>query len=351
MSKPVSPVLLGLSGPTLSADETAFIKALNPMGFLLFARNIQTPEQTRALCKKLQSFSPFESPFIAVDQEGGRVQRLQFGGNLPPAKAYGDWYQSNPGQALEACRLGHLLLAAQLRDVGATWVLSPVLDVAHPNTHAIIGDRAFSDNPATVAALGQAALEGLRAGGCFACLKHAPGHGRATTDSHAELPIVTATRAQLAEDSLPFQKLAPQADFIMTAHIRYPAFDSQNAATNSPALLNSMRQRWNFNGLILADDLGMKALRGTYAQRAQNALKAGCDIVICSFSKLKAGMAGTIYNAQDANQLADAVLPSLNPVAHSYLQNMAPLLAPSPQTVAEAQARFNDLVKSQPLTN
>jgi hypothetical protein len=193
-----------------------------------------------------------------------------------------------------------------LRDVGANWVLSPVLDVAHPNTHAIIGDRAFSDNPATVAALGAAALEGLRAGGCFACLKHAPGHGRATTDSHAELPIVIATRAELAEDSLPFQKLAPPADFIMTAHIRYPAFDTHNAATNSPALLNSMRQ-------------------------------------LCSLSKIKAGMAGTVYNAQDANQLADAVLPPLNLTAHAYLQNMAPLPAPSPQTVAEAQARFKEI--------
>ncbi|HEX2858697.1 MAG TPA: beta-N-acetylhexosaminidase [Alphaproteobacteria bacterium] len=339
----ISPVLLGLSGPALTAPEIALIKKINPMGFLLFARNIETPEQTQKLCAQLAELSPLTPPLIAVDQEGGRVQRVHFEGRLPPAKAFGDWYETNPETAREACRLNHILLAAELTAVGAHWALTPVLDVAHAATHAIIGDRAFSSNPATVAALAQAALQGLREGGCFACLKHAPGHGRAAADSHVELPTVNASQADIEADAQPFKQLAPHAPFIMTAHIRYPALDPANCATNSKTILSHMRKNWQFDGLILADDLGMQALQGSYAQRAQNALAAGCDVVICSFSQLKAGMAGTVYNRADADALAAANLPPLNPRALQFLQNLPVPTPAGPQTIAEARAKLKAL--------
>ncbi len=346
--QPVRPLLMGVEGTRLTAAEKDFFRKAPPVGFLLFARNIETPEQVRALCAEMAEYSAFEHPLIAVDQEGGRVQRITFGGRLPPVRAFGEWHATEPAQAEEACELAGFLLAAQLRDVGANWLLGPMLDVATPATHAIIGNRAFAEDAATVITLAQAYAKGVEKGGCLRCLKHAPGHGRATADSHLELPVVAASTEELQTDFAPFAAMAPTEDFIMTAHIRYPALDDL-PATYSPRILGLMRHCWHFGGLILADDVGMKALPGSYAQRIKTSLEAGCDVAITALSVLKHGMAGTTFDAENFSALQSASLPFLGSESRAYLAALQQPAAPTAQQVATAQARFAQLWADSPV--
>lgn len=340
---PIAPLLLGVEGYALTAREREFIKARRPFGFLLFARNVDTPEQTRALCAELAEISAFPTPFIGVDQEGGRVQRVKFGGKLPPARAFGEWYAKDPKAALEAVRLDALLLAAQLRDVGATWMLGPVLDLGRPETHKIIGDRTFADDPQTVVTLAQAYAQGIGEGGCWDCLKHAPGHGRAVVDSHFELPVVEASREELAQDFYPFQNMSDKADFLMTAHIRYLAIDKVLPATYSPELIGMMRNDWGFNGVLLADDVGMKALGDDYVTRVTKSLAAGCDVAITALSVLRHGMAGTVFDEENFEKLCAADLPALNPRALAHLAGLTLPKAPDASTVERARSRLVEL--------
>jgi beta-N-acetylhexosaminidase len=345
MAERVAPLMLGLRGATLAADEIAFIEDVRPAAFILFARNIKTPEQVRDLTAALAELSPLETPLIAVDQEGGRVQRVTWGGRLPPMQIFGKWHDENPVAAREAVRLAAFLLAAQLRDVGATWALAPCLDIAHPLTHKIIGDRAFHADPQVVTALGRAHLEGTEQGGCFPCLKHAPGHGRAVADSHVELPTVTATADELAEDFAPFQALAAESPFIMTAHIHYAKLmNAKGPATFSREMLGMMRDEWGFGGLILADDLGMEALSGTYRERAVKALSAGCDLLITSFSRIRQGMAGTVFDEESYAAMRDGgALPPLGEGALAKLGRLRLGRAPDAEDVADARTAFHKL--------
>lgn len=322
MAMHVRPLLHGLSGHQLTADEKAFLRDAPPMGFLLFARNIESVEQTRALCEELREFCPFGMPLIGVDQEGGRVQRVKFGGKLPPAKVYGEWFDVNETAALEAVRLNALLLAAQLRDVGATWLLGPLVDVTNDATHEIIGNRSFSENPDTVTILAKAYAEGAREGGCLTCIKHAPGHGRAVVDSHFELPVVEAGLEELKQDFAPFKAMAPHEDFLMTAHIRFTALDGAVPATYSSKILSMMRKEWGFGGVILADDVGMKALQGDYVERIRKSLDAGCDVAITALSVLKHGMAGTFFDKENFGALCKAELSALNDKSLQYLNKL-----------------------------
>ena len=346
--KPVRPLLLGVEGTRLTAAEKAFLTEAPPVGFLLFARNIVSVAQVQDLCAEMAEYSPFHSPLIAVDQEGGRVQRITFGGRLPPVRAFGEWFATDPTTAQQACELASYLLAAQLRHVGATWLLGPLLDVATPATHAIIGDRAFAEDAATVTALAQAYAKGVARGGCLRCLKHAPGHGRATADSHLELPVVTATQAELQTDFAPFAAMAPQEDFLMTAHIRYTALDAA-PATYSPKILNMMRDAWHFGGLILADDVGMKALPGNYAERIVTSLEAGCDVAIAALSVLKHGMAGTTFDAENFSALCKASVPMLDAESQAFLAALQVPAAPNDDDVATARARFAQLWADSPV--
>jgi beta-N-acetylhexosaminidase len=340
--------MLGLRGPKLHDDERAFIQTHRPFSFILFARSIESPAQVQALTAELAKLSATPAPLIAVDQEGGRVQRLTFEGKLPPVQVYGQWYDMEPTTALEMAELHGTLLAAQLRNVGATWVLGPCLDLALPETHAIIGNRAFHHAPNVITELGRAFLQGVRAGGCFHCIKHAPGHGRTSADTHVEMPTVNAATATLASDMAPFAALAPIADFIMTAHIKFPALDEQNAATFSPKILTMMKQAWGHKGMVLADDLGMHALSGPYPKRATDALAAGCDGVIAALSIIKHGMAGTYFDEENFTALAHAKLPPLNPHASAYTQGLQLPPALSQTQYAEKVARFRALWASRP---
>lgn len=338
----IAPIMLGLRGPVLGDDERAFIKRVRPAAFILFARNIESPEQVRALCDDLAGASPWGFPLIAVDQEGGRVQRLTFGGRLPPMKLFGDWYAEDRDSALEGMRLAAMLLAAELRAVGATWVLAPVLDVAHPRTHAIIGDRAFHSDPEVVAALGMAHLEGTAMGGCFGCLKHAPGHGRAMADSHVELPRVEADMTALEQDMVPFKALAGVCPFMMTAHIDYPALGTNGPVTYDPMVLARLRGEFGFNGIWLADDLGMEALGGTYPERAAQAL-VGCGMVITSFSKIKHGMAGTVFDEDAYKAFAASRIPPMSDDAQAVVEGLTLPPEPTPEAVEEAKAKLKAL--------
>lgn len=339
----VRPLFHGLSGFTLTAEEKAFLRDAPPMGFLLFARNIESVEQTRALCEELSEFAPFGTPLIGVDQEGGRVQRVKFGGKLPPARVYGEWYNVNPEAALEAVRLNSVLLAAQLRDVGANWLLGPLIDVANSATHEIIGNRSFSEDPAVVTTLAKAYAQGVVDGGCLGCIKHAPGHGRAVVDSHFELPLVDASLEELKSDFAPFKAMAKDADFLMTAHIRFKALDEAVPATYSEKIISMMRNDWGFNGVVLADDVGMKALQGDYVERVRLSLQAGCDVAITALSVLKHGMAGTFFDEDNFKALVKADLPMLNERAYRYLDGLTIPDAPDADMVIDAKARLKEL--------
>lgn len=348
MTSPATPIVMGLRGLVLGADEIDAIERLQPAGFMLFARNIESVEQVRALCAALRALCKDYEPLIGVDQEGGRVQRLKFAGKVPAARAFGEWYEHEPELAMEAARAAGLVLSAQVRDAGANWTLAPVLDVACEKTHAIIGDRAFSDKPEVVAAVARAYVDGVSSGGTFCCIKHLPGHGRASTDSHAELPVVNEPWSVIEADGFPFRELA-NTPFVMTAHIRYRfdeflngrAFDGP--ATFHEEFLRELRAAWGLKGLLVADDVGMKALDGTYVSRIERAHAAGCDLVLCCFSKLIHGMAGTVFDEEAFAAVASAELPSMPESVQLRLLSLALPKAPDPHAVQEAWARLRIL--------
>lgn len=276
-----SAAIYGCSGHRLTAEERTFFADVRPWGFILFRRNIDSPDQVRALTDELRdSIGDADAP-VLIDQEGGRVQRMgpPHWPKYPPSEAYlkatGD-----PLAARELVRLGARLMAHDLKAVGINVDCLPVLDVPVPGAHDIIGDRAYTQDPATVAQLGRAAAEGLLAGGVLPVIKHMPGHGRAFADSHHALPVVHADLATLdGWDFAPFKALSDMP-LAMTAHVVFDAIDPKRPATTSKKAVRLMREHLGFGGLIMTDDLSMKALSGTLCDRAEASLKAGCDVVL-----------------------------------------------------------------------
>lgn len=278
--------IFGLAGPVLSEAEARFFAEADPLGFILFARNVETPDQVRALTGALRACVGRPDAPILIDQEGGRVQRLR-----PPH--WPDWpamgrvaavHKRDPERAVAALDLIMDALAASLRALGVDVDCAPVLDVPQPGAHGVIGDRAFGRDPEVVAKLGRRAAERLLAGGVLPVIKHIPGHGRALADSHLALPRVDAERALLERiDFRPFRALA-DLPIAMTAHVVYSALDAHRPATWSASVIQDViRRDIGFDGLLLSDDLCMKALEGDYRDRAWKALDAGCDVVLhCS---------------------------------------------------------------------
>jgi len=279
---------LGLRQPKLDADMRAFIADARPWSFILFREACVTREQVRALNADLRDALGYDA-IVYIDQEGGRVARLKAPEwpTWPAAAAYGAIFERDTNAGLEATWLGHRLIAHELKAIGVDGDFAPVLDVPVDGSDKIVGDRAFSAEPKRVAILARAALEGLHAGAVTGCIKHMPGHGRATSDSHLALPRVTARESELAADVLPFAALA-DAEAAMTAHIVYEAWDPDRPATCSPTVIDAIiRGRICFQGLLRSDDLDMKALQyalnGDLRERAEAALGAGCDVVLqCS---------------------------------------------------------------------
>ncbi|NCU21892.1 glycoside hydrolase family 3 protein, partial [Candidatus Falkowbacteria bacterium] len=220
---------------------------------------------------------------ILIDQEGGRVRRLgpPFWRAPPPAEVFGQLFARDPARGLEATRLNARLIAHDLGTLGIDTDCLPVLDVRHPGAHDIVGDRAFAEDPAVVATLGRAVIDGLREGGVYPVIKHIPGHGRAQVDSHQHLPIVECTLDQMeAHDLAPFRALA-DAPFAMTAHIVFPAIDPDAPATLSSRVVEEViRGACGFDGLLMTDDLSMKALDGSMVERTRASFGAGCDLVL-----------------------------------------------------------------------
>ena len=276
-------MIYGCAGPRLSAEEARFFRDADPYGFILFQRNCQTPDQVRALVGELRASVGRASAPVLIDQEGGRVARLKppHWRKAPPAAVFGELARTSLAEARRAVRLNARLLAAELRDLGIDVDCAPVLDVPVEGSHDIIGDRAFAHDPALVAELGRESIEGFLDGGVMPVVKHVPGHGRATTDSHLDLPVVETDRATLeATDFLPFKRLN-DAPWAMTAHVLYRALDP-NAVTSISAHVvgEIIRGHIGFNGVLLSDDLSMKALSGGFGDRTRAVLAAGCDLAL-----------------------------------------------------------------------
>jgi beta-N-acetylhexosaminidase len=282
----------------LDARERPFFAEADPLGFILFARNCVTPEQILALTCELRGILGRNDAPILIDQEGGRVARLgpPHWRRSPAAWNFVELARRNADAGAEAARLNARLMAADLDAVGIDVDCAPVLDVRQADAHEVIGERAHGEDPATVAALGRAVAEGLMAGGVLPVIKHLPGHGRARADSHLELPRVDTPRGDLAKtDFAPFATLADMP-WGMTAHVLYTALDPGRPATTSPKVIaDVIRGEIGFDGVLVSDDLGMKALGGPLGARAGDALAAGCDLALhCSgaMAEMQAVMTG-----------------------------------------------------------
>ncbi len=282
-NNPVKPLIVGLEGLTLTAAEKDYIRTHQPYGFVLFQRNCESPDQVKALCDSLHDLSDVEAPLpVLIDQEGGRVARLKppHWREAPPAGLFADIAEYNLAVAARLAYLNARLMAAELHALGITVDCAPVADLLIPGCHDIVGDRAYGEHPVQVAYLARQVAEGLLDGGVLPVVKHIPGHGRALCDSHESLPVVEATLEEMeSSDFVPFWDLA-DVPFAMTAHITYTALDKDNPATLSSKVVQYIREVIGFSGVLMTDDVSMKALSGDIGQTATASLKAGCELVL-----------------------------------------------------------------------
>ncbi len=284
----MKPVIFGLSGPTLTPGERAFFAEAEPAGYVLFKRNIVDRAQVRALTDSLRDVAGREDLAIMIDQEGGRVARMgpPEWPAFPAGPLFDALYERAPMTAIQAVRANAQALGVMLAEVGITVDLLPLLDVSQADTTDVITSRAYGSEPLRVAAMGRATLEGLAAGGVVGVVKHMPGHGRARVDSHHLLPTVTATDAELEIDLAPFRTLN-QAPMGMTSHIVFDAWDAERPATLSPTVIaDVIRRRIGFDGLLMTDDIDMKALSGSAGDKAAGAIAAGCDLVLDCWARM-----------------------------------------------------------------
>jgi len=325
------PAIFGLSGLVLTADERAFFRDADPAGYILFGRNVADRAQMRALTDDLRSLHGRDRTFICIDQEGGRVARMKppQWGPFPPHGVFDRLYDLAPISAIAAARANAEALGLDLAEAGITVDCLPLLDVRQPGADDVIGDRALGAEPLRVAALGRAVLDGLALGGVTGVVKHVPGHGRATADSHKALPTVTADAATLETDLAPFRAL-DDAKIAMTAHVCFTAWDDTAPATLSARVIGDVvRGRIGFSGLLLSDDLDMQALTGTIPERATRAVAAGCDLALNCWARM-----------DDMTGIA-AALP---PMTADGAARLAAALAATDIAPADLAARQADLV-------
>ena len=281
--RPPAAVIFGCAGAALTADEAALFRDADPLGFILFARNIENPDQVRRLTAALRACVGRDDAPVLIDQEGGRVQRLRppHWRQYPAMRTLGDRADSDPDEAGELTFLVARLIADDLRALGIDVNCAPILDLPAPDGHEIIGDRAFGEDTVRIVRLGQAVCDGLLAGGVMPVIKHIPGHGRATADSHIELPRVDTAASVLEKtDFAPFRGLR-DAPAGMTAHVVYTALDADRPASASSRVIGEViRDGIGFDGFLLSDDVCMKALDGPLDGRVQAVLEAGCDAAL-----------------------------------------------------------------------
>jgi beta-N-acetylhexosaminidase len=308
-----SAFIAGVAGTSLTDDERAFLRDAQPWGLILFARNIRTPDAVRHLVQEFRGVVGRAAP-VLIDQEGGRVQRLgpPHWPSYPPGAAYGLLYDEDRDAGLVAAQLGARLIAADLSALGIDVDCLPLADVPVSGSDQVIGDRAYGTTPDKVAAIATAIAAGLHDGGVLPVLKHIPGHGRATADSHKKLPVVNADRKTLdATDFAAFRPLAtlPMA---MTAHVVYTAIDPIAPATTSVTMVRDViRDLIGFRGLLMSDDLSMGALSGSLGERTRAAIAAGCDVALhCNgdLAEMRAVAAEAPRLSGEAQRRADAAL-------------------------------------------
>lgn len=315
----MKPVIYGLTGPELTADERALFGRVDPLGYILFKRNCENRAQLRALTDSLREVSGRADVPILIDQEGGRVARMQppEWPAFPAPGVFDRLYDVAPASAIEAARANAHALALMLAEVGINVDALPLLDVLRPETSGVIGDRALGSEPMRVAALGRAVLDGLARGGVVGIIKHMPGHGRAVVDSHHELPVVSADAEALEVDIAPFRALSG-APMAMSAHVVFQAWDAEHPATLSPRVIaDIIRGRIGFDGLLMSDDIDMKALSGTPGDKAAAAIAAGCDVVLDCWGRLD-------EMAEIAERLDD-----ISPVSRARLDRAMATIAPA----------------------
>ena len=284
----MTPAVFGITGLSLTADEKAFFRDSDPAGYIIFGRNIESKIQLRALTDDLRAIHGRDDLAILIDQEGGRVARMQqpVWPKFPAGEVFDRLYDIAPATAIEAARINAQAIAVSLREVGITVDCHPLLDVRQPDANNVIGDRALGSEPMRVAALGRAILDGLQRGGVVGVVKHLPGHGRTSVDTHKALPTVTASDEELQLDLAPFQMLN-QAPMGMTGHLLFTAWDAETPSTLSKTVVQDIiRDRIGFDGLLFTDDLDMEALSGTVPERAERAQAAGCDIALNCWAKI-----------------------------------------------------------------
>ncbi len=273
--------IIDVAGTSLSNEEKAFFKDADPWAFILFGRSTKDPKEIKALTADIKNTIGRDC-LIFLDQEGGRVQRLKppIWPQWPPNNIYGKLYNEDKNKAFEAVYLHHLLIAHEMKSLGINADCAPCLDLTIEGAHSVIGDRSFSSIPEIIAELGAKSIQGLHDGAVASVIKHIPGHGRAMADSHYELPIVNENLETLKSDFAPF-KLLNNAPMAMTAHVTYTAIDSENCATLSKKLIDTLiRKELGFDGLLMTDDISMKALKGNNKEKAIGSYNAGCDVVM-----------------------------------------------------------------------
>ncbi len=312
-------MILGSSGPSLTPDEIALYRDERPWGFILFARNCVEPAQIADLVAAMRDAVGRPGAPVLIDQEGGRVQRIRppLIERYPSAAALGELYRRDPDRGTRAAWLMSRLHAFDLTRLGINVDCLPVLDVPVEGASNVIGDRAYGFDPAIVAEMGKAAADGLKAGGMLPVMKHMPGHGRGMADSHHELPVVTASRAELeTHDFLPFQALKDEL-MAMSAHIIFTAIDPNEPATISRRVIEEIiRGHIGFDGLLMSDDTSMNALKGTIGERAARIAGGGCDIILhCNglMEEMKAVANEATPLAGDALRRAQAVEAAFGP--------------------------------------
>ena len=336
----VSAFICGTAGPTLGAEERAFLRDADPWGFILFRRNCETPEQIRALTAALREAVGRDAP-VLIDQEGGRVQRLgppQWPA-YPTGRTYGDLFARSPRDGRRAAHLGARLIAADLAALGIDVDCLPVLDVPVEGAHDVIGHRAYGVTPDVVADLGRAAAHGLLEGGVLPVIKHIPGHGRAGADSHHDLPVVDTALAVLEQTDFPPFRAAAALPLAMTAHVVYTALDPDRPATTSKRVIDEVIRGFiGFDGCLMSDDVSMRALSGSIGERTAAAVAAGCDLALHCNGDLA-----------EMREVAAAAPSLAGRAAQRAARALAARRPPLPFDEAAARAEFARLTEAAPV--
>ncbi len=340
----LSACITSISGPSLLAEERAFLREAQPWGVILMGRSCVSRAQVRALTADIKDALGRDA-LIFIDQEGGRVARLKAPEwpKFPAAGVYGALYMTDPDAAIEACHLGHLLMGMELAGLGIQADCAPCGDLRQSDTHDAIGDRSFGYSTEAVIALTEAALSGLAGAGVAGVMKHMPGQGRATADTHYDLPAVSSDVTALLEDMSIFKALADTVPMGMTCHVIFEAFDAALPTTISPTVISeTIRKRIGFQGLLMTDDLGMEALGGTLATRGANALAAGCDVLLhCSgFLKEPTEILREMEEVADAAGTLSGLSLKRAEAAHASIQ------APQAIDSEPAWERFTELMST-----